>query len=603
MRSDADCECITLRSRVADLQAHVDMLSDELRLARERAEPESVRGPIFDSLHTPQSSSPPVARTSSDSSCHRILRPSFLIRGGKEREQAHIDRLGSSWYLWSDDTHLAHASRAQTTIPDDACVTEYGEELVGIFFDHCWAHLPVLHESSFREDHYAPLAQGRPAQDTSRFLIFMVFANAAHVRQAAKQGRSLSHVQFFTKAVQHLPDLMCAGDFEYIQGLLLLCMYGRCEPQSVDMWHTTGLALRAALGLNLHRQESLVHDHLITSEMTKRVFWSVYVMDRTMSIAMCRPLGIQDPEITIPFPFNLTDDDLTSSVQPSPSRPVSVKDMSTFIHVIKLRRLGAEIYKDFHSPSEHTSILQDFELSRQCYEEQVKQWLSTSPHYLIAPSMFQSSEWFQIAYHFAILSINRPSHAIPIPSSLALRVCADSAISLISCYGALFAKNKLEYSFIALNSIFMAAVTLLYTLRASHILRHELTKDVTETNINSCLTLIRIISGGRQIGDRCLQIVQRLGTATLTIFDRNHQTSEEVDREFMAWFGLKSQRRSTNPGHHTPLQPQDNYPSTDMTMTSLESVETVWAEYFAPGLNLDGTINLDLFPLEPLDIT
>ncbi len=156
-----------------------------------------------------------------------------------------------------------------------------------------------------------------------------------------------------------------------------------------------------------------------------------------------------------------------------------------------------------------------------------------------------------------------------------MRLCADSSISLVSCYNTLYAKNKVTYTFVALISLFMAAVTMLYTLRASPLLRQELTKEVTESNIRSCAALLRRISNGRPVGERSAQIIERLGVATLAIFENTNPVEDDVDTEFMSWFGLKCQ--------HPPVEGQPT-----------PSIDLVWTDLFEEGFDFGGTFYSDV---------
>jgi hypothetical protein len=381
-----------------------------------------------------------------------ILAPTFA--GGKGERGADIS--GSAWRLWNNDASK-EALGPQTTWLADVPMNKYGEELIDVYFDNYWAHLPVLHKPTFLSHHYYPISQGAVAKTFSEFQVYMVFAIAACEKPNIAGGYTFSHHEFFRKAIQTLGAVMSSSDLDCIQCLLLLCIYGRNEPQSVNMWHVTGLVLRTALGIDLHRKESLAQANVFEAEMAKRLFWSAYVLDRSIAMAMGRPLGIEDSDITVQLPLQYTDEQLAyhDPQLVAPSGFPDAKDTSTFIHVIKIRQINAKIYKTFHSAGYSNSV-EDLDALRLQYYGQLNEWLITTPRYFLATSMFQSAEWFQIAYHYANLSLHRPSHATPVPSFEALRLCVDSSISLISSYASLYAKNKVSYSFIALNSIFMA---------------------------------------------------------------------------------------------------------------------------------------------------
>ncbi|KAB8076407.1 hypothetical protein BDV29DRAFT_170189 [Aspergillus leporis] len=65
-------------------------------------------------------------------------------------------------------------------------------------------------------------------------------------------------------------------------------------------------------------------------------------MDCNIAVNMGRPLGIQDAGISTPLPLQLSDDQLHDSVESHSPASVTfpkVTNTSTFIHIIKLRRI------------------------------------------------------------------------------------------------------------------------------------------------------------------------------------------------------------------------------------------------------------------------
>ena len=539
----------------------------------------------------------------------RILRPTF---GSAHQNRVDAGDKSSAWSLWKDD----HSAETPTEHPDAEDISfheDHGLALIDIFFDQRWPHLPIVHKPTFMRERFEPFARGEEVPNIARFQLFMVFAIAALEQSRIKGKNAYSHRDLFEIAARDLPSVLIAEDTECITSLVLLLMYGRTEPQSVNMWHTTGLALRIALGMDLHRNESIRHLSLKEAEMSKRLFWSIYAYDRSMSIYLGRPLGIQDADINLPYPIQLTDEDLeyqtTATVEPRVR--ADVKDMSTFIHLIKLRKINSDIYRTFHSISNNSYIGgPDLDILRADIYAQLNDWLITAPRYPSSSSMFQAPEWFQNAYHLAVIALHRPSFAQPQPSIEALQVCADSSISLISCYGSLYAKNKVSYSFVALSGIFMAAVTMLYSLRASPQVRKDLTRQVIETNINSSLSLIRGISNGREVAERAARVVQGLGSAVLSLFDNEGYATPDtsgdaekrnVDKEFLSWFGLKSrmvktstaQLESTGQQAHWQGGGVSGVPNTPLATLS---VDMAWEDLFAQGFGMDNSTDIDFFP-------
>lgn len=158
----------------------------------------------------------------------------------------------------------------------------------------------------------------------------------------------------------------------------------------------------------------------------------------------------------------------------------------------------------------------------------------------------------------------------------------ESAIGLISSYTSLYARNRIKYTFVAIHSLFMAAVAMLYALRASPPLRQELTHPVVQTNIVTFLTLFRGISNGRAVGKKCCRIIERLGNSILSLFDDVTIPSAEVDTEFQSWFGLQT--------HTFPAATENQRGGLlDNETPQFSEIDLPWADLFVEGIDMGST--------------
>ncbi|RAL00047.1 Zn(II)2Cys6 transcription factor [Aspergillus ibericus CBS 121593] len=597
-----ECQCDRLRGQLETLQLQYDTLSQQFEEFRRQAGGEI---PLRNS-HAPDVSGLSSSGTISVSRRHvcsttpeelrkqnllfksdipytgRILRPTFPQR--TRVRDTNGSALSSAWRLWGDDTRPIETPLPSTTIPDlDA---EAYMNVAGTFFDRRWPYLPVLHRPTFLREHLLPFLSRKASSGISMFLVNIVCAIATAEKPLDQEGSTPSHRVFFHRATQDLHRVIGTGDFECVQCLLLLCMYGHNEPQSVNLWYTSGLALQLAIGIDLHRKESLMGRDVLSAEMVKRVFWCAYVTNCIMAINMSRPLGIQGSDITMPLPLQLTDDELDDSPAALDHASIvpQVSDTSTFIHIIRLRKINADIYNSFHSIGQRRPDAEALESRRKQYFSELNHWVSTAPRYMQTLSTFQSPHWFQIAFHHAVLTLNRPSRAAPMPSYENLRICIEAAIGLISSYSALYAMNRIRYTFVAIHALFMAALTMLYALRASPPLRHELTRPVVQTNILTFLTLFRGISNGRVVGEKCSKIVERLGNCILTLFDDATAASVDVDTEFQSWFGLQSHAFAGSAQSMSVSEMENKSPQYPDAR-----VDIPWSDLFLEGIDIGST--------------
>lgn len=495
---------------------------------------------------------------------------------------------------------------------------DMAETLLEAFFTNRWPSLPFLHRPSFLEKHYSRvMSLGYGADPVSLFLTLMVFALGAIDLRRRGPDLTVSHLDYFTTATTtYLYQVIERDNIETVQGLLLMAVFAINEPRSVNAWHVAGQAVRMAIDLGLHRTSTNNSNDLQRCEMKKRVFWSAYAMDRNISVALGRPFAIRDADISASLPLRLTDDDLVAgSITAASCGPFSTTpmDMSTFIHVVKLRQLNSKTLDVFY-PADATNFETEFmELQRTSIRAELDEWIRDAPRYCHpAVTTFQSTEWFQIAYSHALLLLYRPSPSSPIPSLEGLQLCAEAAINLISSYSSLYAKNKITYTWIALHSLFMASITMLYTLWTSPEMRRGTNKAVVRSNVMSCLALFEVISGTWPLATRCHEIVERLGNATITLFEtpsqmtpgvgeggtpsRNEQHLGEITAEFMDWFAAHP-REGNMAGDGLPNIPLqrptteegDKYP--DFHFSSLPDLD----DLFRQGFDMNLPITMDAF--------
>lgn len=448
-------------------------------------------------------------------------------------------------------------SRGESTEHCGFPSSELANQLQEEYFRSRWPALPFLHRPTFMDVHFQAVMQlQRGATPASLFLFFAVMSLGAI--DARRKDPSLGdiHLLYFATALHHYLDgLMRTDDVETVQGLLLIATIAISEAQSINAWLATGQAVRSAVDLGLHRPTEQNNSSHLRTEMRKRVFWSAYALDCNISIALGRPCAIRDMDINLDLPLCLDDQDLLASV-PS-AKPLSTAgqaDMSTFIHVIRMRTLQSHIRDTFYPakvvPKSDTCIKDIRDSIRTSLED----WIASAPRYSRSDgeiSTFQSGEWFQLSYSHSLLLLYRPSPLCPTANDDALRVCSEASINLITAYISLYSKNKVVYTWIALHSIFMASITMLYTLWVSSEIRSGTRQQLVKSNVAQCLMLLEAMRDVWPLATRCYDIVEQLGNATIKLFDQSPNKRAEAGQnndmktQYMGWFGTQDQRNYT----------------------------------------------------------
>ncbi|OCT48918.1 putative C6 transcription factor [Cladophialophora carrionii] len=116
--------------------------------------------------------------------------------------------------------------------------------------------------------------------------------------------------------------------------------------------------IRQCVELGLHRQVRTDRITAQADEFKRRLFWSIYHLERRIVLVLGRPLAISDDEIDIPFPCEISDDSFEDSPDPpeisrgsrasdpksrpgAPSIPAR-NDVLFHIHNIMLDQLNAK---------------------------------------------------------------------------------------------------------------------------------------------------------------------------------------------------------------------------------------------------------------------
>jgi hypothetical protein len=88
-----------------------------------------------------------------------------------------------------------------------------------------------------------------------------------------------------------------------LQAILFLIQYATLNPSRLNCWYLIGVGMRICVDLGLHQDPNPsvgIRDSLL--ETQRRLFWSMYSFDRSMSLASGRPCEISDEVIRVEMP-------------------------------------------------------------------------------------------------------------------------------------------------------------------------------------------------------------------------------------------------------------------------------------------------------------
>lgn len=198
---------------------------------------------------------------------------------------------------------------------------------------------------------------------------------------------------FFRHALFLLPEIHQEGSVLFVQVLGLIAPYFQNLNRKDAAFLYIGLAMRMAISLGLHQE---VADDMgpIEREARRRLWWSVYSMDRIISVKSGNPISIHDEDIGAAWPSFLVGVDHHQS---------SSRILSQYTRLSRiLGRIGGEIYRKKHRPG--TSLLH----SVQSIMTDLSNWLKDVPAEISTSSMFRESVSTFLHYYHCVTMTTRP---------------------------------------------------------------------------------------------------------------------------------------------------------------------------------------------------
>lgn len=121
-------------------------------------------------------------------------------------------------------------------------------------------------------------------------------------------------------------------------------------------WTTLGFAIRLGQGIGLHVEEtqprSPVGESQVSQEFRRRTWWSLYVLDRLLSLQLGRPSAIRNRDCNLRLPSRLDDSEFDLGRDRVPDATGSEPQTGDyFIAVINFSVILGRVIRDIYCPS------------------------------------------------------------------------------------------------------------------------------------------------------------------------------------------------------------------------------------------------------------
>lgn len=315
----------------------------------------------------------------------------------------------------------------------------------------------------------------------ANFFIYMMFALGTQVIESHPVHDSYTKL-YYDKAFESVDHIVEHTTIHSVQAYLIMAVFSQKIPDGASVWQTTGIAIRSAVALGLHRasKDSTSNG---SQDLRSKVFWSAYGLERMNGIILGRPFAISDIDIDAPV-------------------PVETDESRVACHVIRLRQVQSSISSFIHRTEQTPS--DDDESMRVQIVLELNEWVRNFPTKAEATSSFEVEHWPTISYHNTLSTLLRPiivkvgqmkSNSPPQYIEW-FKVFSESCSTICISYKSMYLKRLMRYMWLTMLSCFVSGISFLYCVWLDQTLKvlkwkHE---GIIEETINACSTILYVLA-------------------------------------------------------------------------------------------------------------
>ncbi|KAH6695426.1 Zn(II)2Cys6 cluster transcripitional activator [Plectosphaerella plurivora] len=428
------------RSYVAALELRIEKLEKRLAFARSRKA----------SVNLHEADDIPAHFDRKDSLAK--IRAAIHRKAARKREDSDINSLISDFGYFSVDATsrdfetdvsnmtfgkfvLAASTNEDIPTPQDETLPPRNESLavVQYYMKNVYSMLPCFSQTKlfaalddlYRQDR-------REIKEADYWLVYMVLA-IGHVAQS--RSRDDDHykkaVDFVARALPFADGALAPGYVTQIQSLILFTQYSMLDPAHFDSWYLIGFAARAVIDLGFH-QEASMRNITDTAALNSRqcVFYCVYSLDRSISMAHARAFSFSDDSIDVSYPTSSpgrrNSTTRRESVMPLAGLGLGPQDADPALNLFELRRKQSHWYQILFQ-SEPTPFDGAVTFTWQMCRE-MREWSESLPANLPAPIR----ELFDLELRYSYVLCLFPSARSPTLTDYTRALILEHVVSYMS---------------------------------------------------------------------------------------------------------------------------------------------------------------------------
>ncbi|KAI5197556.1 cytochrome P450 [Aureobasidium subglaciale] len=342
--------------------------------------------------------------------------------------------------------------------------------LAKFYFDHSHTLYPIVHQQEVMSDIYSILEDPEyyiMLSPASMFRIWMVLAIGSTTYSSITLAEEYVSRMYYEKAMTFFDASMDHGDIVALEALMLQVSFSFFNQLGPNTWFLVGTAARLALGMGLHCDSTFQGLSEAQTVRRKRLFFSIYMMDRLVSITLGRPFAIHEDHIDISSFTIEACEDLDYS--PNSARSTLCKPpMAITSHILQLRRIANDIATKVYckrvvsrySATERQEVLAKL-------RQDLVNWRQSVPFPLpnLDPRVPQGClSWYDLNFYTHLTTLYRPSPLFPTLDIDRVNILTEAAAMAIRHANSMRLQKRLAFNWLNLLTIYNLVIALVYSV-------------------------------------------------------------------------------------------------------------------------------------------
>ncbi|KAH8881061.1 hypothetical protein GQ53DRAFT_735946 [Thozetella sp. PMI_491] len=363
-----------------------------------------------------------------------------------------------------------------------------GRQMLEAYFEKIHPRYPFLQKLELLRLHtrrYEPLSS-TPHDRFGAFKLNLVYAIGATLLKLTEPYSETQAEGFFAVALQHVSSARQSHTLHSIEAMALLVLYSLRSPTNAGIWYMIGLAMRTCIDLGLHLEASYAVEPPFQSERKRRLFWSVYLLERIIALSLRRPFSIAESDIDTREPSEveepLTEDAMEANAHAGLSRLSPNTKLTMWTKFVQIKRfesrIQSEVYRLDKTRQQRFGKIGPLLATLDAWSQSLPALTESENHYL------------QLQWNKAVSQLLRPFLSMMHHDSPLILRCLKASGRVCDIFKRMHQRDSYGHSFISAHSTFIAGVTMCYCL----FLSPKLFNNTVANSLRACSSTMFVIA-------------------------------------------------------------------------------------------------------------